>query len=265
VANCLAFDVDADCMCFREDCRGLDEAPSRTLRHRAANDLAFRPSSAAVVAKMNASAVGRLTPPTAVCHGEGMKFSVTTEIELDAGDQESAYVTWLDVQVSDGARVFGTARVALVHVGEAADATGEVWPALHGTRLEPLHDVYFESGWYKDEYADGAGIDLLFVDRIAIDEEHRAKNLDLALVRRLCNTLGSGCQLAVVGYGHASDAPRWAGLGFEISTPGRSAGLMHMKLGYRHAQIVDATGSGDYEVLSRTASVTPAPARSVAN
>ena len=189
-----------------------------------------------------------------------MKLSVTTDIDLEP---KSGYVTWLDVKVSDGVRIYGSARVALVHVGEIADAAGEVWPALHGTRLEPLHDVYFAQGWYKDDYADGAGIDLLFIEHITIAEEHRGKNLDLALVRRLCDTLGSGCQLAVVAYGDAEGAAHWGRLGFAISTPGRTAGLMHMKLGYRHAQIVDATGSGDYEVVATTDSYVPA--RSVAN
>ena len=36
-----------------------------------------------------------------------------------------------------------------------------------------------------------------------------------------------------------------------------------MKLGYRHARIVDATGSGDYEVVPTVDSYVPA--RSVAN
>lgn len=189
-----------------------------------------------------------------------MKLSVTTDIDLEP---KSGYVTWLDVKVSDGARVYGSARVALVHVGEAADAAGEVWPALHGTRLEPLHDVYFAQGWYKDDYADGAGIDLLYIDHITIADEHRGKNLDLAVVRRLCDTLGSGCQLAVVAYADAERAAHWGRLGFAISTPGRTSGLMHMKLGYRHAQVVDATGSGDYEVVSAVDSYVPV--RSVAN
>lgn len=194
-----------------------------------------------------------------------MKLSVTTDIDLE-GPQKSGYVTWLDVRVTDsqGTRAYGTARLALVHVGEIADAAGEVWPALHGTRLEALHDVYFAQGWYKDDYADGAGIDLLFIEHITIDEEHQSKNLDLALVRRLCDTLGSGCQLAVVAYPSASSAAHWAQLGFSISTPGRTNGLMHMKLGYRHAQVVDATGSGDYEVISSTDEAAQQP-RSVAN
>jgi hypothetical protein len=178
-----------------------------------------------------------------------MKIALSASIDLE-GPAKGGYVTWLDLNLTDGARVYGTARIALVHVGEIADAAGEVWPALHGTSLESIHDVYFAQGWYKDDFADGAGIDLLFIERITIDEEHQRKNLDLALVRRLCDTLGSGCQLAVVGYGDAERATHWGQLGFAISTPGRPNGFMHLKLGYRHAQVVDATGSGDYAVVS---------------
>lgn len=192
-----------------------------------------------------------------------MKLTVTTDIDL-AGSGGTRYVTWLDVRIGDGAQSYGTARIALVHVGEIADAAGEVWPALQGTRLESLHDVYFSQGWYKDDFADGAGIDLMFIEHITIAPEHQHKNLDLALVRRLCDTLGSGCQLAVVGYTDALRAARWGKLGFAISTPGRPSGLMHMKLGYRHARVVDPTGSGHYEVVSNGESYAP-PSLAAAN
>ena len=191
-----------------------------------------------------------------------MKLSISSDIDLD-GTGTGAYVTWLDVRVSDGKQSFGTARIALVHVGEIADAAGEIWPALQGTKLESIHDTYFSQGWYTDDFADGAGIDMLYIDHITIDPEHQGKNLDLALVRRLCDTIGSGCQLAVVGYTDALKAARWGKLGFEVSTPGKSAGTMHMKLGYRHANVVDATGSGHYEVVG--ASDSYAPATSLAN
>jgi hypothetical protein len=185
-----------------------------------------------------------------------MKLTISGTIELDQPAGSASYATWLDVLIQNDARsalqtgtTCGVARIAVVHVGEIADALGDICPALRGTRLEALADTYFEQGWYRDEFSEGAGIDLLFVESIAIDAAHQHKNLDLAAVRRLCDTLGSGCQLAVMPYGDALVASHWGRLGFALSTPGRTNGLMHMKLGYRHAKVVDATGSGDFEVL----------------
>lgn len=179
-----------------------------------------------------------------------MKLSITGDIDLAPSSLDKGFVTWLDVRLAEGDRTVGTARVALVHVGEIADAHGDVWPALRGTRLEAIHDVYFQQGWYKDDYADGAGIDLLFVESIELDESMRNKNVDLALVRRLADTIGSGCQLVVLPYKTPLEAAHWARLGFAVSTGGRPSGFLHMKLGYRHAQMLDATGSGDYDVFS---------------
>ena len=176
-----------------------------------------------------------------------MKLSISADIELD--QPESAFVTWLDVRIGDASETCGVARVAIVHVGEIADAHGDLYPALRVTPLEALCDAYFSQGWYKDDFADGAGIDLIYIESVEMDAAHAHRNLDLAMVRRLCDTLGSGCQLAVMPYGNAHAAGHWGQLGFALTTPGRSAGLMHMKLGYRHAQVVDATGSGDFEVL----------------
>jgi len=244
---------DADDACtrsgFRHHVAPSGVARRRIMRQSIASRAPARPTDAACVAKMNAVPLRELTVPIPVDTAEDMKLSVTTEVDLE-GPPVRRYVTWLDVVASDDGRVCGTARIALVHVGEIADAAGEIWPALHGTRLDPVADTYFAQGWYKDEFADGAGIDLFYVDDVTVAADHRSKNLDLAIVRRLCDTLGSGSQLAVVGYADAETASRWARLGFEISTPGRPSGLMHLKLGQRHAHVVDATGSGDYEVLS---------------
>lgn len=179
-----------------------------------------------------------------------MKLSVTADIELDQTEGAGAYVTWLDVQIGDpGQPACGSARIAIVHVGEIADALGDVYPVLRGTPLEPLCRAYFSDGWYNETFSDGSGIDLLYVESVEIAASHHHKNLDYAMVRRLCDTLGSGCQLAVMPYHEPLTAAHWGRLGFSLTTPGRRTGLMHMKLGYRHAQVVDATGSGDFEVL----------------
>jgi len=211
----------------------------------------FRLRGAALVAKMHSEAPGQLTVVSAGETVSVMKLSISADIELD-GPSNASYVTWLDVRIGDSNRAdqtFGVARVAIVHVGEIADALGDLYPALHGTKLESLASAYFAEGWYKDDFADGAGIDLLYVESVEIDAAHQHKNIELAMVRRLCDSIGSGCQLAVMPYRDAITAGHWGQLGFALTTPGRTAGLMHMKLGYRHAQVVDSTGSGEFEVL----------------
>ncbi|MBS2014929.1 MAG: hypothetical protein JST00_18710 [Deltaproteobacteria bacterium] len=178
-----------------------------------------------------------------------MKLAIRADMDLE----QTSFVTWLDVDVKDASGATGRAKIAIVHVGEITDALGDVLPALRGTSLEALASVYFTEGWYREAFADGAGIDLVFFERIEMTEDQRARNIDLALVRRICDTLGSGCQLAVMPYGDPMGAAHWARLGFALTTPGRARGLMHMKLGYRHAAVVDATGRGDFEVLPTTA------------
>jgi hypothetical protein len=182
-----------------------------------------------------------------------MKLSVHADIALDAAASgSSARVTWFEVKLEaePGGRTCATARIAIVHVGEIADAGADIARALREAGLGFLGDAYFHEGWYRDDFADGAGIDLLFVESVTVEEVHRTKNLDLAMVRRLCDTLGSGCQLVVMPYRDAAAAGRWAMLGFSPSAQGRMSGLMHLQLGYRHVEVIDVTGAGDFEVAT---------------
>lgn len=177
-----------------------------------------------------------------------MKLTLTSDIELDSS-AEGRFVTWFDVTAREGDAVLAHARIALVHVGEIADDHGDVWRALRAAGIEYLHDTYFDQGWFKDEFADGAGLDLLYVAELDVDARFAGRNLDLALLRRVSQTLGSGCQLVVMPYKSALEAAHWSPVGFEISTPGRSRGLLHLKLGLQHAPVVDTSGDGSYEVL----------------
>ena len=177
-----------------------------------------------------------------------MKLSVASDLDLGT-TADDRFVTWLDLAARDGAVQTARARVALVHVGEIADDHGDLWRALHGSGLAHLHDVYFQQGWYKDAYAEGAGIDLLFVSSLEVASQARGRNLDLAVVRRTCETLASGCQLVVLPYANPLEAAHWAQLGFEISTPGRASGLIHLAMGTRHPQVIDRLGDGSFEVV----------------
>jgi hypothetical protein len=179
---------------------------------------------------------------------KGMKLSITSDLPLTPSSDDR-FVTWLDVTARDGESTLAHARVGLVHIGEIADEHGDIWRALRAAKLEHLHDTYFEQGWYKDAFADGAGIDLLYIQDIGVDARVAGRNLELAIARRVSDTIGSGCQIVVKPYATATDAAHWSAIGFEISTPGRIRGLLHMKLGLRHARIVDTTGKGHFEVL----------------
>lgn len=175
-----------------------------------------------------------------------MKLSVTSDIALDASD-DRRFVTWFDVVAHQGPVRSGHARFAVLHVGEASGGHGDLWRALRSADLERLHDPYFHQGWYRDEFAEGAGIDLLFFERIAV-ETAPTKNVDLAIVRRVSDTLGSGCQLVVMPYASALEAARWGQLGFEVSTPGRASGLLHLKMGQSHPEVACVT-DGAFEVV----------------
>lgn len=183
-----------------------------------------------------------------------MKLTISADIDLAGSRTHARWVTRLEARVTDGDTVALVARLAVVHVGEMADALGDLAPTMKDARLEAVHDIYFEDGWYKDDFADGAGIDLLFVESIMLGEGMAERNLDLAVIRRIAETLGSGCQLVVQPYRNALEAARWAPLGFTVSTHGRTAGLMHLKLGQRNADIVQDE-SGVYEIRSNGAAI----------
>jgi len=50
----------------------------------------------------------------------------------------------------------------------------------------------------RDQFTAGAGSDLLFVSHIDLKAGWQLRNIDLALVRRLCHTIGEAFELAVM-------------------------------------------------------------------
>ena len=81
-----------------------------------------------------------------------MKLSVSTELELD-GATNSGYVTWLDVKVSDGGATFGTARIALVHVGEIAEPNTIIAHRVPGMLNKNDHGTGISMGFFCDAFA----------------------------------------------------------------------------------------------------------------
>ena len=190
-----------------------------------------------------------------------VKVIVTTELELDEPTVDAGFITWMDIEIradeyenEEGEEpkpvdaYIGRGSVALIHVGGAGE---DLWDALDADsgEMEALHNVYFEDGWFKDEYAEGAGSGLLYVSEISIEPAWQGRNIELAVVRRLCETVGQGCELAVIPYESAKEIEHWGQMGFEVSTPKKSTGYMHMKLAYRLPRIVRSDDQDRYNVV----------------
>jgi hypothetical protein len=92
--------------------------------------------------------------------------------------------------------------------------------------LVALYDAYFDDGGLRREFATGTGSDLLYIRPIELLPDVADRNVEYAIVRRLCDVLGGGCSLAVIRCGDASDSERWKAMGFQVSRPG----VMHLWL-----------------------------------
>jgi len=215
-----------------------------------------------------------------------MKLRVATEIGLDEPNAGAGFVTWLDIDVladaedreeqegdddeqeGDGDEQdepedeeegeeedepIGRARVAIIHVNEALDHGENLVEVLDADsgELEALSGVYFEDGILLPKFAEDAiGANVLYIADVFIDEEWRRRNVDFALVRRLCDTLGAGCALAVLPYETEAEEEQWGRMGFQITEPAaKGGGYMHLPLGLRNPRVVDREHTGRFRVV----------------
>jgi hypothetical protein len=194
-----------------------------------------------------------------------VKLVITTEIDLEEPTVDRGFITWFSVRINPDTdsdpdatiptdpspRFIGRGSIAIVHIGRIADTGDDLLDALDADSgdLETLYHVYFDDGGLKEQFFVGFGHDLLYVRELVIDPDWRRRNIELAVVRRLCDTLGQGCELAVMPYDSPEEARAWEQMGFQVSTPGEPSGLMHLGLAYRHPRIVDDDTGGRFNVL----------------
>ena len=170
-----------------------------------------------------------------------MRMWLETEIDLDEPTADAGFVTWFQVKLGtkdeDGALAedIGWARVAVIHVGVAG---GELCEALDAdsSNLETLYGLYFNDDWLKEEYAQGVGSEVIYFDDIHLEPSWQNRGIELAVVRRLCDTLGQGSDLAVVCFQKPEEAESWARMGFELTCQPESGGwgYMHLRMSLRH-------------------------------
>lgn len=186
-----------------------------------------------------------------------MHLKVTTSIPLGEPDADAGLITWLDVNVihhededEETEQVIGEARIALVHVAEAGNQLVDALDADSG-ELEALSGHYFDGDWIKDELSEGKGTDLLYVSELDVHEKWQNRNIELAVVRRICDTLGQGCELAVIPYETDEELARWQQMGFEPTTsPSKGdCGYLHLQLALTHPRIEESESRGRFHVI----------------
>jgi hypothetical protein len=189
-----------------------------------------------------------------------MYAQISAEVRLWEPDADAGLVTWFEILIVEpdehGTNTpVGEARAALVHVGQALDLGEDLWCVLDADSgsLEALYSVYFDKDGFREEFAAGKGSDLLFIEDIEIKAPYEGRNVGLALVRRLCDTVGEGCELAVIEATNPAEAARWLRMGFELTEVGSTKGFMHLNLSRRQPRIVETDDRGSYRVVPNPA------------
>lgn len=164
-----------------------------------------------------------------------MRLVVTTAIALGA-DAAAGPVTWFDAQIetddTEPPILLGVATVATVTVPEAIRRGRSVQQLLEseGSSLHDLCGVYFDDEGLRPSYRVGDGNALLLITDLMVLVGYGDQRIEHELVRRVCESLGVGCDLAVMPYHSEAQGRYWSGLGFVVDTPDRARGWMHLGL-----------------------------------
>jgi len=187
-------------------------------------------------------------------------MKVDSDISLHDRSPVSGFITWFDIIVlemddfDEGGETIeriGEASIALVHVAEANEAGAHIHAVLDAdsSELEALYNVYFDGQWFKDNFSEGFGNDLLYIADIRIDGCYEGCNVDIAVIARALNTIGQGYMLAVIPYESSAERNYWARMGFEVSTTGDSKGLMHLHHACPRPRIVGPDEKGRFTIV----------------
>ncbi len=183
-----------------------------------------------------------------------MRIVIKTEVPLGEPTVDMGSVTWLDATIEQGedqsdAPHIGTARVAIVHVGDSEESMLAVLDA-DSPELGALHEIYFDGDWLEERFAE-VGCNLMYVDNVEISPAWAHRNIECAVVRRLCDALAGGCSIAVVRCESTEEARFWERMGFEMTRAPSEAhpGYMHLRLCYRRPRVIDPNCDGRFLIV----------------
>jgi hypothetical protein len=185
-------------------------------------------------------------------------LDLKTAIPLAEPCADLGLVTWFDIAVRradlDAQDLVGSARIAMIHVAESLDRGVPIIDALDADSEEllSLHDVFFDSGGLKDSFIEATGSNVLYVSSIELLLPWRGRRIEEALVRRIADTLGQGCAIAIVPVADASEASRWREIGFAIARAPADGlhGYAYLDLALAHPELMAADDDGHrFEVV----------------
>jgi hypothetical protein len=116
--------------------------------------------------------------------------------------------------------------------------------------LEALYAAFFDEDWFREQFTEGGGSDLLYVSDVTVEPGWEGRNVEVALVRRLCDTLGQGCELAVIPHVCEAESDRWQRLGFTIAESEGEGGHLYLPLGHRQARVVRCEDERSFRVVA---------------
>ena len=193
-----------------------------------------------------------------------IRLSVSTRIAVAEPSTDGGFITWFDVLIQRDAPVgddggagsddleegdekveqIGRAKLAIVHVGALFDRDDtllyDVLDAESGD-LEALYSLYFdkEEDWFKDEFGSAAGVDLGYIQELTLDPAWQGRNIELAVVQRLNETLAAGCKVLVMAVSLPEEVTRWEQMGFEVPAPeGGEPDYVHLNNAGTHPRVV---------------------------
>lgn len=215
-----------------------------------------------------------------------LRLSISTVVVVeDPRTTTGAFITRWEVKVraaeeaDDGGSgveaEVGHAQLAHVHVGtvhESGESLADVLDA-EGGALAALRDVYFRHDDFILDFWSAAGVGLLYIDNLAIHPSWQGRNIELAVVQRLAETLAEGCKLVVLHCASHDDAAPWVAMGFERSAADGAGEFLHLIVDSPPSRVVAELGNDfrfgvlpreDYdEALEGAAQGSPAPVPSV--
>ncbi len=175
-----------------------------------------------------------------------------TEIPLAEPNAEFGFITWLDVTIrefdSQNLAPVGTARVAVIHCGEALNHGVSMHDVLDqdSEGLGVLDGIFFDDGSLKDDYGNGVGSDVLYFDSLELRLDWHGRNVEEAVVRRVLDTWGQGCAIGVMPVKNIAEISRWETIGFEVAHAPTSGeqGYLCMDLSLKHPRIAQTDDDG---------------------